>query len=163
MRSPATAACLLLTLCNSCKPLGAPDPKADERDLRFLIAQYAASIDNADTDLAAEIWHTFPSASFIHPMGYEHGWSDISYNIYRKLMREQFSERKLTTRDLILHLNGDSAWSEFNWNFRAKLKSTGAVIETNGRETQIYQRDPMRRWRLHHVHYSAMPPAAPVR
>lgn len=155
--------CLLLSLCAACTPHGAPDAKADERDIRFLIAQYAASIDAADTDLAAEIWHTFPKASFIHPLGYERGWSDISYNIYRKLMREQFSERKLTTSDIVIHLNGDSAWSEFNWRFQAKLKSNGAAIETQGRETQIYQKDPMRRWRLHHVHYSAMPPAPPAR
>ena len=153
---------LLAFLVNlSCTHHGAPDPKADERDIRFQIARYAASIDGADTDLAAEVWHTFPSASFIHPMGYERGWSDISYNLYRKLMRETFSERKLTPGEVTVHLNGDSAWAEFNWKFDAKLKATGAPVHTEGRETQIYQRDPMRIWRLHHVHYSAMPQPAP--
>lgn len=140
----------------ACSHPGAPDPKADERDILFQIARYSASIDRADTNLAADVWHTFPSASFIHPMGYERGWSDISYNLYRKLMGETFSERKLATRDITVHLNGDSAWAEFSWTFDAKLKSTGAPVHTEGRETQIYQRDPMRVWRLHHVHYSAM-------
>lgn len=149
--------CLLLLACAACKPVGAPDPKADERDIMLLIAQYAASIDEASSDRAAEVWHTFPSASFIHPLGHERGWSDISYNIYRTLMRGQFSERKLTTRDVNIHLQGDSAWAEFYWRFQAKLKSTGAIVDNQGRETQIYQRDPMRRWRLHHVHYSLVP------
>ena len=160
MRFKSAVPAVVIVCLNCCAPYGAPDSTADDRDLRFLIAQYAASIDAADSALAGEVWHTFPSASFIHPMGYEHGWSDISLNIYRKLMREQFSERKLTTRDIVIHLNGDSAWSEFNWTFDAKLNSTGATVHTEGRETQIYQRDPMRRWRLHHVHYSGMPAAA---
>ena len=150
-------ACLLLLACVAWKPAGAPDPKADERDIMLLIAQYAASIDAADTGRAAEMWHTFPRASMIHPLGHERGWSDISHNFYRKLMGETFSERKLTTRDIVIHLQGDSAWAEFYWRFQAKLKSTGAAVDHQGRETQIYQRDPMRRWRLHHVHYSPMP------
>ena len=166
MPSRASAVCLLLAISVACKPQGAPDTQADERDIRSLIAQYTASVDAADTKLAAEVWSTSPNVSFIHPMGHERGWADIESNLYRKLMGGMFSERKLVARDIAIHLQGDSAWVEFYWTFNAKLKSNGAPIETKGRETQVYQKDPQRRWRLVHVHYSAVlptppPPAAP--
>ena len=166
MPSRTSAVCLLLAISVACKPHGAPNPQADEREIRFLITQYTASVDAADTKLAAEVWSASPSSTFIHPMGHERGWSEIEANLYRKIMGGFFSERNLTTRDASIHLQGDSAWVEFYWTFNAKLKSNGAPIETKGRETQVYKKDPQRRWRLVHVHYSAVlptppPPAAP--
>ena len=48
-----------------------------------------------------------------------------------------FSERKLTVRDVSLHVNGDTAWVEFYWHFVAKRRNDGSVVQTDGRETQI--------------------------
>jgi ketosteroid isomerase-like protein len=67
-----------------------------------------------------------------------------------------FSERKLSPRDIQVHVNGDSAWSEFYWHFTATRKKDGAHVQSDGRETQIY-RKAGNRWLLVHVHYSAMP------
>jgi ketosteroid isomerase-like protein len=66
-----------------------------------------------------------------------------------------FSQRKLTPRDLKVHVYGDAAWSEFNWHFTGTQRKDGAVVQTDGRETQIYRKDGDR-WMLVHAHYSAV-------
>lgn len=133
------------------------DARATE-EIERNIAKYAHSIDQADTSLASEIWLDSPDVSFIHPQGYEHGFEQIKENVYRRLMGQMFSERKLTPRDISVHVYGDAAWAEFYWDFVAKLRKDGSTITTRGRETQIYQKRP-RGWRLVHVHYSGMPAA----
>jgi ketosteroid isomerase-like protein len=121
-----------------------------------LIDKYAKSVSQADTKLASEIWSTNEEVSFIHPNGHEHGWEQVKTNVYEKLMGATFSERKLTVRDVVVHVHGDTAWAEFYWDFAAKFKKDGALLNTRGRETQIYRKTE-RGWRIVHVHYSGMP------
>ncbi len=130
---------------------------ASESDqIKSLIAKYAHSIDTCDTSLAAEVWLDSPSASFIHPLGHEHGFTQIKQDIYEKLFGQMFSERKLTARDITVDVSGDSAVAEFYWDFAGKFRKDGSQITTHGRETQVYfKRDGS--WRLAHVHYSGMP------
>jgi ketosteroid isomerase-like protein len=70
-------------------------------------------------------------------------------------MAGMFSERKLTPREIKVHVYGDSAWSEFNWHFAATQKKDGAKVQSDGRETQIYRKSGNRSV-LVHVHYSEM-------
>ncbi|HJX97074.1 MAG TPA: DUF4440 domain-containing protein, partial [Candidatus Acidoferrum sp.] len=79
---------------------------------------------------------------------------------YTRLMGETFSERKLTPRDITIHVYGDAAWAEFYWEFNAKFRKNGKPIATHGRETQIY-RKMQGNWRIIHVHYSGMPTTQP--
>jgi len=133
-----------------------PEETAAASDaIRSLIEKYAKSIDAADTTLAAEVWWDSPNASFIHPLGHEHGFEQIKQNVYTHLMGETFSERKLSPHDISIHVFGDSAWAEFYWDFNAKLRKDGTPLTTHGRETQLYQKI-QGRWRLVHVHYSGM-------
>jgi ketosteroid isomerase-like protein len=125
-----------------------------------IIAKYAKSIDAADTTLASQIWWDSPEVSFIHPLGHEHGFDQIKANVYMHLMGETFSERKLTPRDITIHVYGDAAWSEFYWDFNAKFRKDGQPITTHGRETQIYRKFSSG-WRIIHVHYSGMPATQP--
>jgi ketosteroid isomerase-like protein len=129
---------------------------ADNEEIQHLIELYAVSIDAADTKLASQIWLDSPNVSFIHPLGHEHGFEEIKQNVYGRLMGEIFSERKLTTRDVSVHVYGDGAWAEFYWDFSAKFRKDGTPITTHGRETQVYWKTPAG-WRLVHVHYSGMP------
>jgi len=129
---------------------------ADADAIRALIAKYAKSVSDADTSLAAEVWLNSPDVSFINPVGHEHGFEQIKQDVYVHLMGEPFSERNLPVRDVSVHVYGDAAWAEFYWDFAAKLRKDGKPVETHGRETQIYQKQPDG-WRLAHVHYSAMP------
>lgn len=132
------------------------DISAEVDKIRALVAQYAKSIDDADTALASEIWSDSTEVSFIHPLGHEHGLEQIKQNVYQHLMGDTFSERKLTPRDISVHVYGDAAWVEFYWDFAAKFRKDGSPISTHGRETQVYRKE-LGRWRLVHVHYSGMP------
>jgi len=149
--NPRFAIALLLLL-----PCWAQQPPLTDSDaIRHLIANYAAAADAADVDLAAQVWDTSADVSFIHPLGYAHGWDEVK-SFYTNIMGGMFSQRKLTPRDIKVHVYGDSAWSEFNWHFAATQKKDGAQVQSEGRETQIYRKIGSR-WALVHVHYSAMP------
>lgn len=134
----------------------AAETNTDTQLIRQLIARYAASIDRADTSMAEQIWSHASGVTFIHPLGEEHGLAQIEADVYRNLMGGTFSERKLAPKDIAIHVYGDTAWSEFNWDFTAKLRKDGSPFHSQGRETQIYHRENGQ-WQIVHVHYSGMP------
>ncbi len=136
--------------------ISSEEASSDSVVIRSLIEKYAKSVDDADTTLAAQVWLDSPVASFIHPLGHEHGFEQIKQNVYTRLMGETFSERKLSVHDVSIHVYGDGAWAEFYWDFAAKFRKDGYPLTTHGRETQLYQKE-QGRWRLVHVHYSGMP------
>jgi len=137
----------------------ASDIGAGSEDIKSLIAKYAESIDAADTNLASQVWWNSPEASFIHPLGHEHGFEQIKENVYTRLMGGMFSERKLRPHDIVVQVLGDAAVAEFYWDFTAKMRKDGSPVTTHGRETQVYRKTPDG-WRLVHVHYSGMPATA---
>jgi ketosteroid isomerase-like protein len=134
----------------------------DTQAIKQLISNYAAALDAEpiDMNLLSTVWLNSPEATFIHPLGHEHGWDEIKRNLYENIMEAYFSQRKLTIRDINMHVYGDSAWAEFYWHFIAKSRQGGATVESNGRETQIYRKTDQGRWALVHVHYSGMPAKA---
>jgi ketosteroid isomerase-like protein len=142
------------------KDLNVGESSDASEEIKSLIAKYAKSVSDADTDLASQIWWNSPEASFIHPLGHEHGFEQIKENVYKRLMGGMVSERKLSVHDIAVQTLGDCAIAEFYWDFTAKLRKDGLPIATHGRETQVY-RKMQNGWRLVHVHYSGMPPAAP--
>lgn len=131
----------------------------DEATIRQIIEEYARGVELADITLAANIWSQKENVSFIHPRGHERGWDAVRDNFYIKTMQELFSERKLIVHNVIVSTCKDFAWSEFYWNFSAKRRSDGALVERKGRETQIYRRENTV-WRIVHVHYSGVPTTA---
>ena len=156
----------VVTLCSSAQGSQPTESKirtgtdardsAEANEIRQMIGKYARSVDDADTTLASQVWWDSPEVSFIHPQGHEHGFEQIKQNVYRHLMGETFSERKLSPRDISVHVYGDAGWAEFYWDFAAKFRKDGSAVTTHGRETQVY-RKTKDSWRLVHVHYSSMP------
>lgn len=72
-----------------------------------------------------------------------------------KPWRIPFSRRELRlTGEPVIHLYGDAAVAEFDWEFTATRRADNGERHTSGRESQIYVRRPGRGWRLVHVHYS---------
>ena len=136
--------------------LSSSEGRESAEEIKNLIAKYAKSVSDADADLASQIWWNSPEASFIHPLGQEHGFEQIKQNVYTRLMGGMFSERKLSVRDVAVQVLGDAAVAEFYWDFTAKLRKDGSPVTTHGRETQVYRKMPGG-WRLVHVHYSAIP------
>lgn len=65
-----------------------------------------------------------------------------------------FTERNLQKKTLKVSLNGNSAWSEFYWNFDA-VRTDGTPHHAQGRETQIFEKGNDGIWRLVHIHYSS--------
>lgn len=128
----------------------------DSDQIRRLQADYARVVDTLDMDLARQIWSASPDVSFIHPLGHDHGFDQIRQNLYQHIMGGMFSERTLNLHDPAIHVYGEAAWAEFDWDFTAKQRSNGAPVRSAGRETQIYRKEDGQ-WRLVHVHYSEMP------
>lgn len=126
--------------------------KSDSTLFVSLVAQYAKSIDEADTVLGSKLWAHTSEVSFINPSGNEYGWNGIK-NIYN-LFRDNFSARKLSFFNLKTAVYDDVAWVEFFWVFDARINNNS--VQTKGRETQIW-REINNEWRLVHVHYSGMP------
>ncbi len=107
--------------------------------------------------LAAQVWSTTPDVSFVHPRGTEHGWEEVARDFYGKAMG-LFSERRLRLLgDARVRVYGDTAVSEFEWDFVAR-SSIGESVHTTGRESQVFvNQGDGNGWRLVHVHYSGPP------
>ncbi len=148
----ALGLCFTLVFALSSAPsANSNDAKAASDAILQQISKYAAALDKADVDVASQVWQTSADVSFIHPSGHAHGWEEVR-EIY-KFFGSAFSDRTLTVRDASVHVNGDTAWAEFYWDFVAKQTSDGSSVNTTGRETQIYYKIGDS-WRLVHVHYS---------
>ena len=131
----------------------------DQAAIRSLIDRYANAADTADPAVVSQVWSNSPEVTFIEPLGNLRGIDQVK-SFYTQVMGGMFTDRHLVTKNVAIHVDGDSAWSEFDWEFTAKLKSNGSSVDTRGSETQIYRREP-NGWRIVHVHYSAAPaPAA---
>jgi len=129
---------------------------SDEKQIQTLIATYATTIDRADTAMAERVFSDAPEVSFINPRGEDRGRQQIVTNVITNLMGGFFSVRKLTPKDVSIHLYGDTAWSEFTWDFVATARKDGSAFHSKGVETQIYRRENGQ-WRIVHVHYSGAP------
>lgn len=147
--SLCAAAASVMSCGSSFRP--AEDAKAAPTAIREQLARYTAALDAADINLASQVWQTSGDVSLIHPAGHAHGWEEVK-QIYASF-GSAFSERKLTARDVAVHVSGDAAWVEFYWHFVGKQRKDGSTIQTEGRETQIYNKTGDR-WQLVHVHYS---------
>jgi hypothetical protein len=129
--------------------------------IRGLVDRYMQSIDAADPAMGATVWSPTPDVTFINPVGHEHGWDQIADEVYRKLMGQTFSARRLkNSSDINIRVYGDAAVVEFDWDFVATLRSNGSPVHTTGRESQFYINLPDKGWRLVQVHYSG-PAVAP--
>jgi ketosteroid isomerase-like protein len=140
----------------------AADTNTSVPDINGLMSRYFTSIDRADTNMEETIFA--PDATFTHPRGEDRGRAQIELDLYRKLMGETFSERKLTAQNISIHVYGDTAWAEFNWDFVAKVRKDGSAFHYQGRETDIFHRENgLWLWRIVHVHYSGAPVAGKLK
>jgi ketosteroid isomerase-like protein len=135
-------------------------PASDVDAIHYLIERYAKAVDTVDLNLLSQIGSDSPEVSFIYPLGEEHGFDAIEQHVFKDVMGGVFSTRDLETHGVTVHVNGNAAWSEFHWVFRATMRKDGSAVTTHGVETQIYCKQAGK-WRLVHVHYSEDREAAP--
>ena len=144
---------VLLLACPGVRLQADSGPASDVRAIHELIGQYLQAVDKVDLTLLSEIWSHTSEASFIYPLGEEHGYDAIEQHVFRDVMGGMFSTRDLETRGVTVHVTGAARWSEFHWTFHATMRKDGSAITTKGVETQIYRKEAGR-WHLVHVHYS---------
>lgn len=128
-------------------------PPSDVKAIHRLIEQYLQAVDKVDLTLLSQIWSHSSEASFIYPLGEEHGYDAIEQHVFRDVMGGMFTKRELQARSVTVHTTGKAAWSEFHWTFHATMRKDGSGVTTKGVETQIYGKQA-EKWRLVHVHYS---------
>jgi ketosteroid isomerase-like protein len=143
--------CALIALLPGCAQKSEPDVQAAREAIRQQIAKYAQALETADLGIASQVWENSADISFISPAVHSHGWEEMK-GVYA-FFGSAYSERKLTVRDVKVQVLGDAAWAEFYWHFEGKQSSDGAVMQSDGRETQVYRKNGGR-WALVHVHYS---------
>jgi len=128
----------------------------DRAAVEQVLENYKASINQADTVLAATFWLTSREATFIHPRGHEKGWEAIKSGIY-EMFGSRFTSRDLKSFDESIQVFGDIAVLEFYWIFDAVFNGENpAPVQTRGRETQVLKKTGDG-WKIVHVHYSGMP------
>ncbi|HKO19624.1 MAG TPA: nuclear transport factor 2 family protein [Acidobacteriaceae bacterium] len=128
-------------------------PAPDIVAIHALIRKYVEAVDTVNLRLLSNIWSHSPEVSFIYPLGEERGFEAVEQHVFRQVMGGMFSTRDLEPQQITIHVNGDSAWSEFHWVFHARMRKDGSAVATRGVETQIYSKEHGN-WRLVHVHYS---------
>jgi hypothetical protein len=78
------------------------------------------------------------TSSLTNPAGHWQGTQQIKA-LYA-LLRDSYSERKLTFDTVSIHSYGDFAWTEFKGDFAAKQRKDGAPFPFHAAETQIYRK-----------------------
>jgi ketosteroid isomerase-like protein len=157
-RTLLVAITFLIPVCAAAQEDTGPAP--DVKEIHYLIERYTKAVDTVDLNLLSQIWSHSPEVSFIYPLGEEHGFDAIEQHIFKNVMGGMFSARDLETHGVAVHVNGNTAWSEFHWVFRATMRKDGSAVTTHGVETQIYRKQAGE-WRLVHVHYSEDRQVAP--
>jgi hypothetical protein len=71
-------------------------------------------------------------------------------------LQKGFLERDLRPSHIRIRVNGNSAWTTFDWSFTSKL-ANGQPFTSKGRETHVYEKTSGG-WRITHLHYSGLPP-----
>ena len=144
----------ILLLAPACVAVEADTgPAPDVKAIHHLVEQYRQAVDTVDLSLLSQIWSHSSEASFIYPLGEEHGFDAIEQHVFQNVMGGMFLVRDLQTHGVTVHVNGSAGWSEFHWTFHATMRKDGSAVTTKGVETQIYRKEAGR-WRLVHVHYS---------
>ena len=158
IRPVLTAALIMVVSATQFSAASEFTRQAVQLQIRHLVEQYVDSIESADLAVAAKVWSKSARISFIHPRGTEVGWEEVAQNFYHATMSQHFSKRALRLAgDPRIDVFDDSAVVVFAWDFVATRRDNGKVINTRGRESQIYMNILGEGWRLVHVHYSGMP------
>lgn len=145
---------MLLPACVKDKDARA-DEEADKAAVEKVIDSYAECINRCDTALFGKIWSHGAGVSFKAPSGYYETYPVIRDTFLIGIFGTHFTQRNLEKKDVKVHLNGNGAWAEFRWAFSA-TRTDGAPHNTQGLETQIFEKGSDGVWRLVHVHYSSL-------
>lgn len=121
--------------------------------IEAVVDAYIKTINDGDVDLAHQIWADEGVVTFIGPQGHFKGIDEICERIVMSF-KNNFTKRDLKKEELMIVVEGKSAWAEFTWTFDA-VRNNGSNHHGRGRETQIFRKESGE-WKLVHVHYSSI-------
>jgi uncharacterized protein (TIGR02246 family) len=125
-------------------------------EVRAVLDRYVQAVNSADENLLREVWAQPENVSYVNPMQRLRSWAELQ-GFWQGFLKNNFTQRQLTLKDVSIQTSGDVAWAVFDWEFNA-TQTDGKPFRSHGWETQVYQRTD-RGWRIRHAHYSA--PATP--
>ena len=134
--------------------LAAQTQEDGNAELRSVMNLYAEAVNKADAQLGSQVWCGSEEDSLTNPAGHWQGTQQIKA-LYA-LLRDSYSERRLTFDTVSIHSYGDFAWTEFTGDFAAKQRKDGKPFSFHAAETQIYRKS-RGKWCLVHVQYSTFP------
>lgn len=127
--------------------------ESERKAVEAIVDAYIKTINDGDLELVGKIWSHDELASFIGPQGRFSGYEEIRDKLVMSF-KNGFAKRNLRKDELIIVIEGKSAWAEFTWTFDSVGKD-GSERTSRGRETQIFRKEKDG-WKLMHIHYSGI-------
>ena len=129
--------------------------EGDAVSVETAVQFYVRTVNNADAALGANIWHTGPKSTLIHPRSEDVGWDEIRKNFYEHRLGTLYTERDFKIKDLHIEVWRNTAVAFFYWDFDGKLRSDGTAIHHEGRTSLVFNRAGQG-WKLFHAHVSGL-------
>ena len=127
--------------------------ESERKAVEAIVDAYIKTINDGDLELVGKIWSHDERASFIGPQGRFSGYEEVRDKLVMSF-KNGFAKRNLRKDELIIVIEGKSAWAEFTWAFDSVGKD-GTERTSRGRETQIFRKEKDG-WKLMHIHYSGI-------
>ena len=127
--------------------------ESERKAVEAIVDAYIKTINDGDLELVGKIWSHDELASFIGPQGRFSGYEEVRDKLVMSF-KNGFAKRNLRKDELIIVIEGKSAWAEFAWTFDSVGKD-GTERTSRGRETQIFRKEKDG-WKLMHIHYSGI-------
>ena len=127
--------------------------ESERKAVEAIVDAYIKTINDGDLELVGKIWSHDERASFIGPQGRFSGYEEVRDKLVMSF-KNGFAKRNLRKDELIIVIEGKSAWAEFTWTFDSVGKD-GTERTSRGRETQIFRKEK-NGWKLMHIHYSGI-------
>ena len=127
--------------------------ESERKAVEAIVDAYIKTINDGDLELVGKIWSHDELASFIGPQGRFSGYEEVRDKLVMSF-KNGFAKRNLRKDELIIVIEGKSAWAEFTWTFDS-VGNDGTVRTSRGRETQIFRKEKDG-WKLMHIHYSGI-------
>ena len=127
--------------------------ESEHKAVEAIVDAYIKTINDGDLELVGKIWSHDERASFIGPQGRFSGYEEVRDKLVMSF-KNGFAKRNLRKDELIIVIEGKSAWAEFTWTFDS-VGNDGTERISRGRETQIFRKEKGG-WKLMHIHYSGI-------
>lgn len=127
--------------------------ESERKAVEAIVDAYIKTINDGDLELVDKIWSHDELASFIGPQGRFSGYEEVRDKLVMSF-KNGYAKRNLRKDELIIVIEGKSAWAEFTWTFDSVGKD-GTERTSRGRETQIFRKEKDG-WKLMHIHYSGI-------